>query len=334
MINSALVALARELLDRADDILVVTHVQPDGDAISSLVATAHALLQLEKRFSLVCDDGLPSRYAFLPMSDLVASAPKTKHRYDLVIALDAADASRMGQAYETLAPPRPDILNIDHHVTNTRFGRVNIIEPEAASTTEVLFQLLPMLGIHLSADLAQCLLTGLVTDTLNFTTASVTSKTMEAAKVLMENGADLYEVSLQALNLRELSTLRIWQAGLNNSRLEDGIIWTAISNEERLRTGHDGSSSFGLGNFMANVREAVMSAVLLEMGDGTVSVGFRSRPPFDVSEIAVALGGGGHSLASGCTVDGPLPRAEALVIDSCKKSIRNQRAVYVQVGDS
>jgi phosphoesterase RecJ-like protein len=325
VLNSTLIDSTSEALDRANQVLVITHVQPDGDAISSLLATGHALQQLDKQFTLVCDDGLPARYRFLPLSGLVRNSPVRVQEYDLIIALDAADESRMGRAYERLGRPRPEIINIDHHVTNMGYGKINLIDDQAASTTEVLSLLFPLLGIEISKGMAQCLLTGIVTDTLSFSTANVTSKTLEIASSLVTKGADLYNISLNAIHLHQLSKLKLWQVGLKNITMEEGVIWTVINNEERVGAGHTASSSFGLGNFMSNVDEAAMSAVLLEMGDGNVSVGFRSRPPYDVSQIAVSLGGGGHSLASGCTVQGPLAQAESIVITRCKSSISQQR---------
>jgi phosphoesterase RecJ-like protein len=170
------------------------------------------------------------------------------------------------------------------------------------------------------------LLSGLVTDTLGFRTAGVNADTLRAASTLVDAGADLYEVTTKALTLKPLSTLLIWQKGLNNMRMEDGLLWTFISSAEREEAGYQGSSSFGLGNMMAEVYQAPVSAVMVEMPDGQVSVGFRCRPPYSVSELAIGLGGGGHRLAAGCTVDGPLDEAVSLVVSRSLESIRQQRS--------
>ncbi len=190
---------------------------------------------------------------------------------------------------------------------------------------EILFHLSNGLGLRLTPELATNLLTGLVTDTLSFRTAGVTASTLYTAAALVEAGADLYSVTSKALDIKPMSTVLVWQKGLNNIQMEDGVVWTSISNREREEAGHTGTSSFGLGNMLAEVNEAAMSAVLLETASGYVSVGFRSRPPYSVSQIARSLGGGGHDLAAGCTVDGPLDQAEALVITRSKESIRQQR---------
>ena len=312
-------------LSRVESVLAITHVGPDGDAIGSLTAVGVALKQLGCVATLVCDDGSPVRFSFMPLVDRIQSYPDLETTYELVFALDCGDMSRMGRAYADLPEPRPPIVNIDHHVTNTQFGDVNIIDSDCNSTTEILYKLLPQLGVQVTGELATSLLTGIVTDTLGFRTEGVTSATFEAASALMDAGADLNLITAQALLIKPMSTLRLWQVGLNNMKLEDeGLLWTSISHEELRAISHVGSSSGGLVNMMANADEAAMSAVLLE-DDGRVYVGFRCRPPFNVAELALNLGGGGHPLAAGCTLEGPLSEAESLVVTMSCDAIRQQR---------
>jgi phosphoesterase RecJ-like protein len=183
-----------------------------------------------------------------------------------------------------------------------------------------------------SKDLATCLLTGIVTDTLGFRTAGVTASTLNAAGRLMELGADLNLVTTQALLIKPLSTLRLWQIGLDKMKLEeDGLLWTAIGDAERQAIGYVATGSGGLVNMLANVDEAVMSAVLIEHGT-EVHVGFRCRPPFNVAELALNLGGGGHPLASGCTLDGPLENAVSLVLSLSKETIQQQKELLYERG--
>ncbi len=326
MLDRSTIDLIKKSLDKAKQILVIAHIAPDGDAVGSLTAVGVALRQLGKTFSLVCDDGLPKRFVYLPLSEEVKRTPDLSLDYDLVIALDCGDIERMGQAYSLLPEPKPPAINIDHHITNTNFGVINVVSVKANATTEILYDLFPELGVQFTPELSTCLLTGLVTDTLGFRTANVTSNTLRVASALVDNGVDLFTIMTKAMDLKELSTLMIWQLGLSNLKLEDGVMWTTISNEDRLKTGHNGTSSFGLGNMMANVYEAAMSAVILELGDGRVTVGFRCRPPYSVSELATGLGGGGHHQASGCTILGPLAQAERLVVAKSKEEIRKQRA--------
>ncbi|MDT8306057.1 MAG: bifunctional oligoribonuclease/PAP phosphatase NrnA [Anaerolineae bacterium] len=323
-------AAIRPLLEDAEQLLVVTHVGPDGDAIASLTATGVALQQLGKQFTLVCDDGAPARFDYLPLYTKIQKHVDPGEAYDLIIALDCGDMSRMGNAY-ALLQASPPVINIDHHVTNTRFGDVNVVDSACTSTAELLYHLLPTLGARLTPELATCLLTGVVTDTLGFRIPGVDAGTLRTAGMLMEAGADLGFITQNALLIKPLSTLRLWRAGLNRMRLEEeGVLWTAISEEERAAVGYTGSSSGGLVNMMANIDEAAMSAVLIEEDD-KVYVGFRCRPPFNVSELALNLGGGGHPLASGATLEGPLNKVISLVVPMARETIRQQRALLRDV---
>ncbi|KAA3662943.1 MAG: bifunctional oligoribonuclease/PAP phosphatase NrnA [Chloroflexi bacterium] len=315
----------QQAVEQAEQILLITHVDPDGDAIGSITAVALALTQLGKQVTLACDNRSPSRFKYLAMSgDLQQSLDETQ-TYDLLIAVDCGDELRMGKVFAQMVGERPFLINIDHHITNTQFGDVNLVNPVATSTTEMLYKLFTNLEWPISPEIALSLLTGLVTDTLGFRTVGVTPITMKTASALMDAGADLSLVTMQALNLKPLSTLKLWKSGLNNLQLDDGLIWTSISNDEREESGYTSASTGGLVNLMADIDQAAMSAVLLEMPNGVVRVGFRCRPPYSVSDLAADLGGGGHPLAAGCTLLMPLDEAEALVVQRSKEAIQQQR---------
>ncbi len=317
-----------QALTSAQHILVITHIGPDGDAFGSLTAMGQLLSHLGKDATLVCDDPVPGRFRYLPLAERVQTEPDGNTQYDLVVAVDCGDAKRMGQAYTNLPEPRPFLINIDHHITNTYFGEINFVNPEATSAAEMLYTLFVEWDVTVTADIALSLLTGLVTDTLGFRTDSVTAKTLRIGSALMDAGADLSLVTTQGLKLKPMTTLRLWQAGLNKMKLDDGLIWATLSRQELKAIGHTSSSSSGLVNLMSDVVQAAMSAVLMEMADGTVQVGFRCHPPYNVSELAMNLGGGGHPLAAGCNLPGPLAEAESLVVKLSKDAIRNQRAHF------
>lgn len=309
----------REAVDQAQRIVLLTHVGPDGDALGSLTAMGQALLAWGKEVTLVCDSPMPPRFSFLALSDAVQNRIDSQAQFDLLIALDCGDESRMGNPYKKLRT-KPPIINIDHHVTNTNFGDINWVK-KATSTTEMLYQLFTDLDLDLTQPIATSLLTGLVTDTIGFRTPNVTADTLKISGALMDAGADLTEITMKTLNLKQMPTLRLWQIGLDHMQLEDGLIWTTISRDERAASGHRGDSSNGLVNFLADVDKAAIGVVLMEMNDETVRVGFRCRPPYDVAGLATKLGGGGHPQAAGCTLDGPLAKAEALIVEECKSLI-------------
>lgn len=311
-------------IEKANCILLVTHISPDGDALGSIIGMGAVLLDAGKQVSLVCDSDIPARFGFLPLVEKIQKRPKSLP-YDLVIVLDCGDETRMGaRVFKDLQSLKLPILNIDHHVTNNLFGTTNFVVSTAASTTEILYNLFIETGYPITQQVAMGLLTGIVTDTLGFRTNSTGAETLRIAGNLVEAGADLGLITMQTLNIKPLSTLKLWQIGLSHMRLEDGLIWVSISNDQREAIGHMSDSSSGLVNLLADLDRAAMSAVLLEMADGTVRVGFRCRPPYHVADLAANLGGGGHALASGCTMSGPLSKAEAIVVEMCKIAIHDQ----------
>lgn len=319
----------RTLIDSAQNILVSAHYSPDGDALGSLTAMGQALQQLGKTFTLANDDAVLPRFAYLPLSESVVRQPHGGKPYDLLIALDCGDETRLGRVYEKLPQPHPPIINIDHHITNNYFGTVNVVESGMTSTAEVLTELLPQLGVEITRELATSLLTGVVTDTLAFRVTGVSGHTLRMASKLVDAGADLAEITLQALVLKSASSLEMWRIGLNNMALEDGVAWSSLTVAEQNQVGDELSSSMGLGNLLADVEEAALSIVFTEKRDGRVNISYRSRPPIDVAGLAMARGGGGHRNAAGCTVYGRLQTIIPEVVEEAKASVLEQRASVV-----
>ncbi|MEZ4541578.1 MAG: bifunctional oligoribonuclease/PAP phosphatase NrnA [Chloroflexota bacterium] len=314
-------------IEKANRVLVIAHVDPDGDAIGSLTAVGQGLQQLGKRVTLACDDNVPPRFQGLPLAGEVRRAPRADVQYDLIVAVDCADESRMGWAYESLPEPKPTLANIDHHITNTRFGAFNVIDPAASSTAEILHRFLKEIGVEMTAGIAESLLTGIVTDTLGFRTTNVTAATLRAAAELVDAGADIADISLHFLHQKPFSTAKVWGIGLSHMEFEDGLLWTSISREQMQSAGLEGTpNSSGLVNFLVDVDQACMGVVLSETLDGDVRVTMRAQPPYNVAEVAVQFGGGGHALAAGCALDGPLEQAETRVVAACHEAIRRQRA--------
>lgn len=317
--------MIRYAIEKANTVLIVTHVDPDGDAIGSLTAMGQFLKARGKTVTMACEDKVPPRFAYLPLTDEVRRNPLPNTTYDLVIALDCGDHLRMGKVYTALPDPTPTLINIDHHITNTEFGDFNLVEPKASATAEILHYLFQEWGEQITPGIATSLLTGLVTDTLGFRTSNTTARSLRAAADLMDAGGNLFDVTMTALILRPLATIQLWGVGLGRMQFDDGLLWTSISQQASQAIG-DTTNSNGLSNLLADVEEVAVGVVLTEMKDGSVRVSMRSRAPYDVAEVAAKFGGGGHPQASGCTLRVPLAEAEALIVDACRQLIRETRA--------
>lgn len=324
---------AVRLVRRSDRILLACHVSPDGDAIGSLLGLGLALRTLGKTCTLACQDPLPSKFTFLPGSGTVVTRLDTS-LFDLVISLDCSDLARLGSIYEPDRFAGIPLLNIDHHVTNLYFGDVNIVDPSAASTAEIILSLLDHLEIPIDsqdsslgqddAGIATCLLTGIVTDTLGFRTNSVTPQVMEASMRLMEAGASLAKVSYHVFNQRPLSDLYLLARGLSHLTVEDELGWSAIRLADQAATGNQDDGDAGLASMLIRTKEIHIAAVFTEQNDNTVNVSFRADPGYDVSKIALSLGGGGHPAAAGCTVEGSIEEAQAHVLPMLRIALQEQ----------
>jgi len=320
--SSALIQQIGQQIADARRILIITHVAPDGDAIGSLLALGRLLKAQGKEVTLACEDAVPEIYAWLPGSQDVVR--QGKGTCDLVISLDCSDRRRMGRVYGDSLLSLP-LLNIDHHVTNTNFGSLNWVDPTSVATAQMVLTLADSLGWALDQDTAVCLLTGLVTDSRSFRTSNVDAASVRAALRLMEAGASLSEVTSRTLEQRPLASVRLWGEAIGALHLEDGILWTTVSREMRRRWNLNGDSFSGLANFLSGVREAQVVVVFTERDDGTVDVGMRSAPGYDVSRIALQLGGGGHPQAAGCTLSGDLKEIERSVLAEVRRGMAEQK---------
>ena len=322
MTTKATLRRASQLLRESQQPLLICHVAPDGDALGSLTGLARALRQMGVSPIAACADPVPSRFGFIPGVDSVVQS--VSDFFDLVVAIDCSHPTRMGVFQELPHFDQHPLINIDHHVTNASFGDVNVVDPLAAATAEVLLRLLDHIGVDLDETVATSLLVGIVTDTRGFRTSNVTPRVMSAALRLMEAGASLPYVSQHGLERRPMAVIRLWGAALAELRFEDGIIWSRMPLEMRRRVGYQGDSDAGLVSFLLSADNANVSVVFVEQDDDRIDVGLRAVPGFDVSRVAVQFGGGGHVLAAGFETAGPLEAAESRVLDALRADLAVQ----------
>ncbi len=299
-------------VEAAEHIYLGTHIDPDGDAIGSLLGMAWVLREMGKEVTAACADPVPEIYTFLPGSGEVTHDPPTDE--DLIISLDAGALDRLGRLYAADRFAITSIINIDHHVTNTRFGDVVLVDPEAAATAEILYLLFDRLGMPLTLRAVTCLLTGIITDTRSFRTSNTTPRVLQVAAMLMQSGAPLTDIVQQVYESMPLASLCLLGQVLCAMRRVDRIIWSQVTQEMIRQCNARAEDASNIINLMNSTREADMAILFREDADGSIDVGFRSKPGVDVSEIAVALGGGGHPQASGCRLSGPLAEARQRVL--------------------
>lgn len=296
--------------------LLIAHIAPDGDAIGSLLATGLLLHKMGKDPIMACQDRVPATFRFLPNQKLVCQEVDDGD-IDAVVSLDSSDPSRMGDIYDPGRYSDLPLIVIDHHITNLRFGTINWVEPEACAAAEIIYYLVQAVGISLDSDLATCILTGMVTDTRGFRTNNTTARAMNIASTLMAAGASLNEITEKALNSRSYQLIKLWGRVLDTVQLNGSII--SADNTLPMRVNLDSiTRADGLVSFILGAHEAQIAVVFTELPGGKIECSFRARPGNDVASTAFALGGGGHPLAAGCTVEGTLTDARQIVFDLLK----------------
>lgn len=316
--DRALLEQVREALQNASRILVLSHIRPDGDAVGSLLGLGLSLQAAGKQVQMVLADGLPNVFRHLEGSDQVRSKPDGE--FDLIVVVDSSDLNRIGSALDGY--PLPD-LNIDHHPTNLEFARVNLIDPQAVATAEILAEHLPRLGLPIDRLVAGALLFGIIADTIGFRTYNMTPKALRLAAELMEAGADLPDLYGQALSKRSFEAVRYWGAGLGGLQREGRLIWTALTQADRRAVGYPGRDDADLINVLSTLEDADVVVVFTEQNNGHVKVSWRAQPGYDVSRVALHFGGGGHTAASGAEITGSLPEVQDQVLEATRKLLNS-----------
>lgn len=314
---------AVELIQTNHEILCVSHVGPDGDAVGSLLGMYWILRQLGKNPAVALQDDVPFELKWLPGVDQIGSTRSTNRTFDLIISLDASSPDRMGSVIQPQVHHSIPLLVIDHHVTNTNFGNVNWVDGQSAATCQMLVELAERLAVPLSKEAATCLLTGVVTDTLCFRTSNTTAAVLMTATKLMQCGAQLTEITQRTLDLRPYNALRLAGHAMINAELEGGVLWTKVTRQQALETGAEPGQA-NLSSILSRTVEADITAIFTEKFDNkglpVVDCSFRAKPGFDVGAVAFELGGGGHRPAAGCTLPGSLANVVPDVVRRLQKA--------------
>ncbi|MGE5252288.1 MAG: DHH family phosphoesterase [Bacteroidota bacterium] len=304
-------------LAEAEKIVIASHVRPDGDAIGSLLALGLALQDGGKHVQMVLVDGVSASFRHLAGSDQIRRAPEGDH--DTFITVDCADFKRVGKIFQDFG--QPDI-NIDHHVTNERFGRLNLIEPEEVATSAILTRHLPEWGLTITRPIAEALLTGIITDTLGFRTSNTTPEALRQAATLMEAGADMPELYMRGLVRRSFPSARYWGAGLSSLERKHGIVWGTLTVEDRKKAGYTGNDDADLINIISAIDSSKVGMIFVEQTDNHVKISWRAlEPGIDVSPIAKHFGGGGHAAAAGADIPGKLADIQPLVLKTTREML-------------
>jgi phosphoesterase RecJ-like protein len=308
---------AQRIINTARRIVVISHIRPDGDAVGSVLGLGLALQDAGKDVQMILEDGVPKSFRHLKGFDQIAK--RANKPFDCSIVVDCSDLSRTGKLFTN--GTQPDI-NIDHHNTNLNFARVNLVESKAAATTEILAQIMPSWDLSINLPVAEALLTGIITDTLGFRVSNLSPNTLRVAADLFEFGANLSQLYNKALLTRSYEAARYWGAGLSDLQLKDRLLWTQLTLEDRKSVNYPGRDDADLINIMQTIEDADIYVIFVEQNRDTVKVSWRARNGFDVSQIALQFGGGGHKPAAGAEIKGDLNEVVNKVLSATRPLLK------------
>ncbi|GAW94301.1 DHH family phosphoesterase [Calderihabitans maritimus] len=311
-------------LRQANEVLIVSHLIPDGDCLGSMLALAEGLQQLGKKAITVNGDEVPKMYRYLPGSEGILLPGSVKKIPEVIVFVDCTDVERAGDEFQTILQSETTVINIDHHISNTHFGDYNLINTEASAIGEIILRILEELNVTITPRIATALYTAIVTDTGSFQFENTTPECLEAAAKLLRCGAELELLRRNLWESRSLLNTRLLAYTLSNLRMTaDGkIAWISLEKEYMDKLGAKSEDCEGLINYPKSIEGVEIGIFFREIEPGKVKVGFRSKEKVDVNLLASRFGGGGHKRAAGCTVEGSLETVIQDVIEEAEKLLR------------
>lgn len=314
----------REFLLEHDDYLVVSHVQPDGDAVSSTLAVGWLLSCLGKKYIMLNEGPIPKRMEYLWHSGEIINMATNElaRKYSNIICVDCADFQRVGLTHRYFDDDAL-IVNIDHHPTNNGYGFINLIKPDAAATAEILFDLLKTFKIEWNIEIATAIYTGLLTDTGGFRYTNTSPKVMAAVSELLSigvNGPELAETLLEEMTLPQV---KILNRALNTLQIspEGDIAWVHVTPQDMIDCAAANEDLEGLVNYPRNIRGVEVGILFKVIHEHAVKVSLRSAGKVDVAALAQTFGGGGHTRAAGARIEATLEEVIALVLEEVKRQL-------------
>lgn len=298
MINKS--RLMQKLL-KEKSVALFMHMRPDGDTIGSTLALSKALTQKGIEVKVFCSDAIPNKFSYLQSVETVNNV--FSGEYSALVSVDCADVTRLGDFASAFASHK-NTYNVDHHISNTKYAENNYVENNA-SNCENVYELIVEAGLKIDSEIANLLLTGIVTDTGNFAHSNVTPKTFEIASKLLTFGANVNEIVYQ--NFKAQTKERAKLHGMVTSKiryfLDDRFGVITITQDDFIKSGATQDQTEGFIDFLMGVNSVEVGACVMEIAKEKYKISFRSKG-VDVNAVAGTFGGGGHTLASGCQIHG------------------------------
>jgi bifunctional oligoribonuclease and PAP phosphatase NrnA len=303
-----------EQLQQKQRFLVASHSHPDGDAIGSLLATGLALKAMGKDVHMFNESPIPAVYRFLPCVKSIRQQIDPAMPYDAAIVLDCGDIDRLGDA-ASLIERASLLINIDHHVTNPRFGHIALVDADACATAEIIYRLIKRLPVSIDCAMATAIYTGILTDTGSFRFSNTNRAAFDICEEMIGQGANPYEIAQQVYGTYSLGRIKLLNLALDSLEISaNGNLSIMTITQRMLRKTRTRPEDIdGLINYARRIEYVKVAALIQELSGSEVSngrsqyhVSLRSDGPVDVARIAACYGGGGHTNAAGFSTEATL----------------------------
>ena len=307
-------------LKKAKNLLILSHASPDGDTLGSAYALKLGLEQLGKKVQVICPDPIPHKFDYFMFDDGYDFVPQT------VVAVDVADIKLLGDIYAQFEG-RID-LNIDHHISNTRYAKRLYLDPSAAACAECVYEILVKLGVKIDRNIANALYTGISTDTGCFKYSNVTVRTHEIAANLYKIGVDAANINRVMFDTKSRNRLEMEKMVLDSAEFHfDGrCMLLAVTSDMQEKTGCTKNELEGVAVISRSVEGVLAGVSIKQVGEDKFKVSLRTYEPLDASEICKKFGGGGHKEAAGCTLEGPLDDVKARLLSVIAEALEESNA--------
>jgi phosphoesterase RecJ-like protein len=304
-----------EFLRAATSVGIVSHVDPDGDSLGSSLGLAWILDAAGKRARVHLPAKVPRQYAFLPGERFIHVGEEPGPDHEQVAVLDCTSPSRLGPLEKIVHAGAP-VLNIDHHADNTHFGDALRVDPSAAATAILIWEIAQGAGLAIPKEAAECLYTGILTDTGRFTFANTDERALRTSADLIRAGAEAGKIANHVYEQRPESAVRLLGEALETLELrEDGrVACLHVTQEMLAATGALPEETEGFAAYARSIAGVQVGIFLRETEDGSVKVSFRSMGGVPIDGVANQFGGGGHPVAAGARVPGPLQTAKERIL--------------------
>lgn len=315
------------VIKKGDNFLLTSHINPDGDSVGSQLALKKFLENIGKKVTVLSQHAVPDVYKFLYGSEKIRNEVSDSESFDIAVVLDASDQNRLGDTVNSVLKRVPFIINIDHHVSNNKFGELRYLNQNASATAVIVYDLIVLLKGEIDRDIAECLYTGILTDTGSFHYLNTDPKSHRVAADIIKYGISPNKIYEEIYEIFDITTIKLLGLALSSIEINKTgkIAWMKIKLDDYNLSSLTNGETEGFINYVQMIKGVKVSLFFKEFMDDknqlVTKVSFRSKEGVDVNKIACVFGGGGHFHAAGCIISGGVDITVKQVVGEAEREV-------------